>query len=142
MLSIGKLAPGRQEYYLDTVAAGVEDYYTGSGEAPGQWYGSGSERLGLAGEVAAADLQAVLDGQDPRTGEPLGRAPGKSRVPGFDLTFCAPKSVSILFALGGPEAALAGPGSARSRGRLGASAARSRDVRGAPWPRRGTGVGG
>ncbi len=105
MLSIGKLAPGRQEYYLDTVAAGVEDYYTGSGEAPGQWYGSGSERLGLEGEVEAADLQTVLDGRDPRTGEPLGRAPGKGRVPGFDLTFCAPKSVSILFALGGPEAA-------------------------------------
>lgn len=104
MLSIGKLAPGRQQYYLDTVAAGVEDYYTGSGEAPGQWLGSGSERLGLTGEVDAAHLQAVLDGRDPHTGEALGRAPGKGRVPGFDLTFCAPKSVSILFALGDPAA--------------------------------------
>ena len=29
MLSLGKLAPGQQEYYLDTVAKGAEEYYTG-----------------------------------------------------------------------------------------------------------------
>ena len=103
MLSIGKLAPGRQQYYLDTVAAGIEDYYTGAGEAPGRWIGGGSELLSLRGDVDAADLHAVLDGRDPSTAEQLGRAPTKGRVPGFDATFCAPKSVSILFALGGPE---------------------------------------
>jgi conjugative relaxase-like TrwC/TraI family protein len=103
VLSIGKLAPGRQQYYLDTVAADIEDYYTGAGEAPGRWIGGGSELLGLSGEVEAGDLQAVLDGRNPSTAEPLGRAPTKGRVPGFDTTFCAPKSVSILFALGSRE---------------------------------------
>jgi hypothetical protein len=34
MLSIGKLSPGRADYYLDTVAHGAEEYYLGSGEAP------------------------------------------------------------------------------------------------------------
>jgi len=32
MLSLGKLAPGQQEYYLDTVAKGAEEYYTGAKE--------------------------------------------------------------------------------------------------------------
>ena len=42
MLSIGKMVAGSEKYYLDTVAKGREEYYTGSGEAPGQWLGSGN----------------------------------------------------------------------------------------------------
>lgn len=61
MLSLGKLAPGGQQYYLDTVANGVEDYYTGAGEAPGEWTGHGADRLGLDGQVEADGLHAVLD---------------------------------------------------------------------------------
>ncbi len=101
MLSIGKLAGGGEEYYLEAVAAGVEDYYLGAGEAPGLWL-AGAAALGLEGEVAADDLRAVLEGRAP-DGEQLAVAPpGRPRVPGFDLTFSAPKSVSILHALGSP----------------------------------------
>jgi len=49
MLSIGKLGRGAEGYYLQAVAAGAEDYYLGSGEAPGQWLGNGSARLGPDG---------------------------------------------------------------------------------------------
>ena len=49
VLSIGKLAAGQQEYYLRSVADGVEEYYLGSGEAPGRWLGRGAERLQLIG---------------------------------------------------------------------------------------------
>ena len=45
MLSIGKLAAGQQEYYLRSVADGVEEYYLGSGEAPGRWLGDGAATL-------------------------------------------------------------------------------------------------
>lgn len=34
------------------------------------------------------------------SGEKLGRAPKSTGVPGFDLTFCAPKSVSVLWGFG------------------------------------------
>jgi len=104
VLSLGKLAPGQQQYYLDTVARGVEEYYTGAKEAPGQWVGSASGRLGLAGEVDADELGRVLEHVDPKTG--TYRLTGARSVPvvaGFDATFNAPKSVSLLFALGGPE---------------------------------------
>jgi conjugative relaxase-like TrwC/TraI family protein len=105
VLSIGKLAPGQHEYYLDTVARGTEEYYTAEGEAPGRWTGRAARRLGLAGEVTAEDLGAVLSGRDPDGGERLVAAQGRSRTSGFDCTFSAPKSVSLLWALGSPEVA-------------------------------------
>ena len=45
----------------------------------------------------------MLTGRNPVTGEPLGlkSAPSREPVPGFDLTFSAPKSVSLTWALGG-----------------------------------------
>ena len=97
MLSIGKLAKGQEGYYLDAVARGVEDYYL-EGEAPGRWLGTGTTLLGLEGEVDSVALAAVLDGRDPTIGTPLRSSPG-GRVPGFDLTFRAPKSVSVVFGL-------------------------------------------
>jgi conjugative relaxase-like TrwC/TraI family protein len=105
MLSIGKLGKGQERYYTEKVAEGAEDYYSGEGEAEGQWIGDAAADLGLEGPVAPAQLTAMLTGNDPATGEPLGlRAVGGSGpVPGFDLTFSAPKSVSLAWGLGGPE---------------------------------------
>jgi conjugative relaxase-like TrwC/TraI family protein len=105
VLTLAALEPGKAQYYLDTVASGVEDYYTGAGEAPGRWIGRSSERLGLTGEVDGDDLHTVLASLDPATGERLTRAQGAPKVPGFDATFSAPKTVSLLFALGSPEVA-------------------------------------
>jgi conjugative relaxase-like TrwC/TraI family protein len=103
MLSIGKLGAGQHSYYLDKVAEGAEDYYSGEGEAEGYWLGDGAEDLGLAGKVDGDQLVAMLTGRNPVDGELLGlkSAPGREPVPGFDLTFSAPKSVSLTWALGG-----------------------------------------
>ena len=48
MLSIGKLGRGQERYYLDKVAEGAEDYYSGEGEAEGYWLGDAAEDLGLS----------------------------------------------------------------------------------------------
>lgn len=106
MLSVSKLGVGQQAYYLDTVATGLEDYYSGRGEQPGVWHGTGAEVLGLSGEVDAVALGHVLDGRDPTSGVPLGQY-RKDRLPGYDLTFSAPKSVSVLWALADSETARA-----------------------------------
>ncbi|MDP9442220.1 MAG: relaxase domain-containing protein, partial [Actinomycetota bacterium] len=103
MLSLGKLAHGQQEYYLDTVAKGAEEYYTGGKEAPGEWQGGAAARLGLFGEFDADALSDVLGHRDPASGEPLSSGRSHPHVAGFDATFSAPKSVSLLFALGRPE---------------------------------------
>jgi Ti-type conjugative transfer relaxase TraA len=102
VLSIGKLGRGQESYYLETVASGVEDYYVGRGEAPGRWLGTMTTEIGLDGRVSADDLRQVLARVDPISGDRFARG-GERRVPGFDLTFCAPKSVSVLWALGERE---------------------------------------
>ncbi len=109
MLSIGKLVSAR--YYLDSVAKRIEDYYAGVGEAPGLWLGQGSRSLGLGGEVAEGDLEPLLAGHGP-DGTPLvsGKAAAPGRLPGFDLTFSSPKSVTLLFAIGDPRVSAAARG--------------------------------
>ncbi|HEY2479017.1 MAG TPA: MobF family relaxase [Solirubrobacterales bacterium] len=102
MLSIGKLGAGQEHYYTEKVAEGAEDYYSGRGEAEGYWLGDAARDLGLDGKVDADALSAMLTGRHPASGEPLGlrHVAGRGPVPGFDLTFSAPKSVSLAWALG------------------------------------------
>jgi conjugative relaxase-like TrwC/TraI family protein len=103
MLSLAKLRVGQEAYQLSGVAQSLDDYYTGSGEAAGRWFGLGAERLGLVGDVDADDLRAVLAGMAPGTGglTPDGATirPHPRRVPGFDATFKPPKSASVLYAV-------------------------------------------
>ena len=103
MLSIGRLgSAGGADYYLDKVANSVDDYYLGRGEAPGQWIGSTARALGLAGQVDADVLRNLLAGRAP-TGDDLGVRLSQGRRPGYDLTFSAPKGVSLLWAFGSGE---------------------------------------
>jgi len=102
-LSIGKLAAGQEVYYLQAVAHGAEDYYVGGGEVPGYWIGTGASQLGLAGGVSDEAFVGLLSGVSPLDGSALGRP--NRRVPALDLTFSAPKSVSVAWALGGAEIA-------------------------------------
>lgn len=104
MLSIAKVARGRQGYYLATVATGRE-HDGGLIEADGRWLGTGAEILGLDGTVDARDLDAVLAGRHPATGELISPTHDRVVVAGYDCTFSAPKSVSLLHALGPAAAA-------------------------------------
>jgi conjugative relaxase-like TrwC/TraI family protein len=101
LLSIGKLAAGPRAglYYVDQVARGAEDYYAGEGEVPGRWIGTGAASLGLRGEVCENEIVRLLDARNPASGEPLRRPLPSGAVAGFDLTFRAPKSVSVLFGI-------------------------------------------
>ncbi len=99
-------------YYTDSVASGAEDYYAGRGESSGVWIGEGTTRLGLAGVATTAEFHAVLNGRDPRDGRIMRSGPRASTgelregvIRGFDLTFSAPKSVSVLWAAGNDEIA-------------------------------------
>ncbi|MFI5009342.1 MAG: relaxase domain-containing protein [Solirubrobacterales bacterium] len=97
--------------YLEgkTVEPERGDYYlTPDGEmaqAPGRWLTRGEtlERLGVqAGEpVAGGDFIAVMEGRHPGSGEWLRpEGAGGGRGGGIDVTFSAPKSVSVAWALG------------------------------------------
>jgi len=134
MLTLAKLGAGQQRYYLENVATGVEDYRSGRGEMPGRWAGTSAQLLGLSGVVDRDGLRAVLEGADPFSGVRLGRA-RSDRVPGFDLTFGAPKSVSVLFGLGGFEISAA----VRAAHDAATDATLGYLERSACWSRRGSG---
>ncbi len=106
MLSIGKMTAGREDYYVAGLSSGDDEYYLDPIETPGRWTGAGSYMLGLDGPVEAGGFRAVLAGLNPETGMALVANAGRpGRVTGFDLTFSAPKSVSLLWALSDPETA-------------------------------------
>ncbi len=78
---------------------GPIDYYLDPEEPPGRWWGRGGAALGVDGTVTGSSLRSVLEGRHPVTSEQLGRRFGNTSARGFDATFSAPKSVSVLWAL-------------------------------------------
>jgi conjugative relaxase-like TrwC/TraI family protein len=105
VLSVGKLVVGQQRYYEQQVAQGRDDYYSGRGEAPGEWAGAGARALGLEGRVSAEQFNALIVGADPRDSSRRLRDGPEPKVAALDLTFSAPKSVSVLFAIAGEDVA-------------------------------------
>ena len=102
MLSVGKVGPANAGYYQSAVVRGAEDYYAADGDAPGRWVG----RADLVGAVAdspatAVDAGLLLEAKCGPDGRRLGATMVTERpVTAFDLTFSAPKSVSVLYTLG------------------------------------------
>ncbi len=92
-------------YYMDDLVPGRAEGSLVAGESPGQWSGGGATALGLLGEVTSGEFRAVLEGRDPRSGTALRHRRGVRTVDGYDLTFGAPKSVSILHLLAPREMA-------------------------------------
>ncbi len=129
MLTIAKLGQWSVSYYVDTARAaaassldaraaggGLGEYYSESETRLPVWLAAGDDvraALGLAGVERvgeSADLDSVTrwldDGVAPSgaTGRGFGK---RAAVHGYDLTFCAPKGVSLLRALGGDVTAKA-----------------------------------
>ena len=91
MLVLNPIQGGQARYYLD-------------GRAPGWWLGGGASDLGLRNPVDERALPDLLAGHRPGGEMLLGRVP-RNRRSGFDLILAAPKSVSLLAALGDDGAA-------------------------------------
>ncbi len=73
--------------------------------------------LGLEGAPERGELQALLEGRDPRAASRCRGLRAGRRNAGFDLTFTAPKSVSVLLAVGDERGPPRGPGRPRGRRR-------------------------
>jgi conjugative relaxase-like TrwC/TraI family protein len=90
------------------------DYYDEHRRVQGEWNGRGAELLGLRGGVTQEHFEAIREGLNPETGEFLrprhsadrAKEDGSEQSKGrslYDLTFSAPKSVSIQALVGGDE---------------------------------------
>jgi conjugative relaxase-like TrwC/TraI family protein len=85
------------ESYFDEHLA-QNDYYAAGEIRPGQWVGTGAERLGLKSEVTREQFHALCENRNPETGERLTQRQQKEnkRRVFFDFTCAPPKSVSVL----------------------------------------------
>ncbi|MBE0317703.1 MobF family relaxase [Xanthomonas citri] len=94
---------GNNQYAAAHYFSAADDYY--AKENPGEWQGQGAQVLGLTGPVEQAQLSRLLDGQLPNgeriqtTFDPIDN---KKRM-GLDLTFSAPKSVSMQALVAGDK---------------------------------------
>ncbi len=110
VVTISKVGSGYARYLVDTVRAIVvavlsnaARYYGASTpeHRPGCWYGSGVEALvgrEVGDEVTASDLESLMQGSSPVTGDPLVQNAGPGR-PCFDICIDSSKRHSLLWAL-------------------------------------------
>lgn len=95
-LGSGDGAQEQAEYYSNLSR---EDYYTNGGEPQGKWIGTGAEKFGFGGDIVGkTDLYFAFQGYNPKFGDAIANNAGEGHKAGYDLTFSAPKSVSILWA--------------------------------------------
>jgi len=90
MLSIYTLKSAAKagSYYQD------DNYYAKDGELQGVWFGKGAELLNMHGNAQLPEFIAALEGKLSKNVSM--QSTTKVHRPGYDLTFSAPKSVSIL----------------------------------------------
>lgn len=102
MMSLAPVSVHQGRHYYQQ-----DNYYThGQNVENSAWFGRGAAELGLTGAVKAKDFDELLIGVDPTSGNALtGRQALESEATnkraGLDLTFSAPKSVSLAAFLGG-----------------------------------------
>src|SRR6267378_71470 len=90
------------------------DYLDEQNKVTGLWRGKAAERLGLSGEVTPEQFERLRECEHPETGEFLRQRRSADRIAAdgtkqsdavhlYDLTFSAPKSVSIMGVLVDPR---------------------------------------
>jgi conjugative relaxase-like TrwC/TraI family protein len=104
-----KSAKAAKDYYTQHIAPGDGRYYTeeNATQMKGLWHGRGAEMLNLSGEVAQEDFFALCDNRNPASGEQLTPRLREDRRVMTDITFDAPKSVTLAYELGADERILA-----------------------------------
>ncbi|EOZ8335811.1 conjugative transfer relaxase/helicase TraI [Escherichia coli] len=100
MMSIAQVrsAGSAGNYYTD------KDNYYVLGSMGERWASQGAEQLGLQGSVDKDVFTRLLEGRLPDGADLSRMQDGRNRHrPGYDLTFSAPKSVSMMAMLGGDK---------------------------------------
>lgn len=75
-----------------------DEYYVRDGG--GVWWSSGETIVKHNAEIDAQTFRDLCGGSDPLTGKPLVRGAGEGHRAGWDITFSAPKSLSVLWMAG------------------------------------------
>jgi len=100
-IHVQNVAAAARRYFVEGLAR--DDYYQAGTELPGHWFGLAAERLGLSGPVEYNEFAALTENLHPQTGKPLTPRKNYDRRIGYDISFHAPKSVSVAYFLTGDE---------------------------------------
>ena len=101
MTSLGS-AENVDRYYNKEL--NTASYYTRDAQGTGGvWGGKFAESIELSGAVSTGDFKAVARNIHPETRQKITQRTSSVRRVGYDLTFTAPKGVSILQELGGDK---------------------------------------
>jgi len=90
-------AEGAKSYFAKS------DYYSQGQELVGEWGGKGAVLLGQFGQVDKQAFDLLCDNRNPLTGDSLTPMTRSERRVGYDFTWSAPKSVSVVHALTGDQ---------------------------------------
>lgn len=113
MLTITKLGINTaREYFQKEFAHASNAYFSEQATIQGRWSGRLAEDLGLTGAVTEDAYLRLIEGQNPKTGEPWikhrdtyltreGKEAG--HIPAWDLTLSVPKSFSLAALVGEDE---------------------------------------
>ena len=98
MMTIDTLESVGQARSYYQAERGIASYYSSEANAygGGQWYGRGAEKLGLRGPVHERQWNRALEGRFGKGKNAIQVGNPEKRRPGVDLTFSAPKSVTIV----------------------------------------------
>lgn len=100
MLTLYKVVPQRLEYYLEVTKEGTPGPFY---ERDGYWRSPGGPIGDTSAVISSERLLGLGRGIDPRTGKVLNLFQRQVQTCAIDLTFAAPKGVSMLFALGNDD---------------------------------------
>lgn len=103
MLSLKAIGAANSDVAAYYEQLAQDDYYQVGLEPAGQWFGELAKDLLLFGDVQKGQLRAMFQGLHPLTNESLASNAGTQHKAGWDLTFSAPKSVSVLWAVADVE---------------------------------------
>lgn len=100
--SIATVSAGHAKSYF-TSALQPTDYYVNNQELQGRFEGKLAYRLGISGPTDRDTFFALCDNKHPLSGEPLTPRNKEHRIVAWDVSFFAPKGVSLVHALCGDD---------------------------------------
>jgi conjugative relaxase-like TrwC/TraI family protein len=101
-ITVSKGGRSAVNYFKDALSK--QDYYSEHALVMGQWHGKTATRIGLPREVTEEDFTLMIKNRNPTTGEKITPRDAANRRAGYDFTFNAPKSVSVVEAITKDEA--------------------------------------
>jgi len=101
-ITVSRGAQSAVNYFKDALSK--QDYYSEQSKVMGLWHGKTAKQIGLSAKVSEQDFKRMVHNRNPISDEKITVRDAAKRRAGYDFTFNAPKSVSVVEAITKDEA--------------------------------------